>query len=207
MAKQGTAKQAAKQASLTVMATLFLAGATAIALATEGTGELGLRAGIRATAKLSAVWFVLAFVASPANALFKNSTTKWLLRHRRKLGLGFAILHFGHLTLVVLLAIGYTDSFLATTAMTSIVGGGIGYLWLLAMTITSFPGPTKAMGRQAWKALHKSGMYLLWGIFVASYAPMAGRGPLYVALLVALVGAYLLRLVAFYQRRQRRRAV
>jgi DMSO/TMAO reductase YedYZ heme-binding membrane subunit len=126
------------------------------------------------------------------------------MRNRRDLGVGFAVLHFGHLAFIVALAIEYTDSFFATTAMSSIVGGGVGYVWLLAMTVTSFKGPTKALGRRNWVWLHKSGVYVLWGIFTASYLPMMGRGPLYVLLVLALLLAYFLRVAAVVRRRGRR---
>lgn len=128
------------------------------------------------------------------------------MRSRRDLGVGFAILHFGHLAFIIALAIEYSESFFATTAMSSIIGGGVGYLWLLAMTVTSFKGPTKALGRRNWTRLHKSGVYILWGIFTASYLPMMSRGPIYLLLVLALLASYLIRVTARVKQRQRKRA-
>jgi sulfoxide reductase heme-binding subunit YedZ len=185
------------------LAFVVLALCCAGSVATAGSGELGLRSAIRATAKVGAVWFALVFSASAVHSLLRSRQSKWLMRNRRHFGVGFAVLHFGHLAVVLLLAFQYTDSFLKTTAVTSIVGGGIGYLWLLAMTITSFKGPAKALGRRGWKALHKSGVYVLWGIFLLSYLPMFSRGPLYSILVVVLSASYLLRLLANLRQRRR----
>ena len=44
-----------------------------------------------------------------------------------------------------------------------------GYLFLFAMTITSFRfGRSKLSARQ-WKILHKSGIYFIWGVLWSTY--------------------------------------
>ena len=153
----------------------FLAWIVAVgaSFALHGAGEEGLRVAVRTTARLSAVLLAVTFATSSLNALARSGSSKWLLRNRRHLGLGFAVMHFGHLGVVLALALLHTASFRATTAMSSVAGGSIGYVWLAAMTVTSFDGTRKRIGPRAWRALHTSGMWVLWAIFVFSYVGRA----------------------------------
>ncbi|MDI1435804.1 hypothetical protein [Polyangium sorediatum] len=186
---------------LTAAALVVAIVAIALSFAAHGAGEEGLRSAIRATARVSAVLLAVTFMASSLHAIGRAKWTRWLLLHRRNLGLGFAIVQFAHLGVVLALAELHTTSFRATTAMSSVVGGAIGYVWIAAMAVTSFEGPRKRMGPRAWRALHVSGMYLLWGIFVASYGPRARSQPLYAAFLVLMLLALAVRITARRVRR------
>jgi hypothetical protein len=170
--------------------------ASTLALALYGTDEPGLRVAIRVTARLGAIVFTAAFAASALNALYRRRWTKWLLRERRYIGVGFACVHFMHAALISALAILHTESFFATTAMTSIIVGSVGYAWLAAMVATSTDRTAAALGRRAWKVLHVSGMWGLWGIFVFSYAGRALTNPIYGALLSILLLALVARIAA-----------
>ncbi len=191
--------------------TLAIAAVSALVVAgvlvVYGAGELGLRVGIRTTARLGVILFSVTFAASALNSLYRSRWSKWLLRNRRYLGVGFAAIHLQHAALIVALASAHTESFLATTSMTSIIGGSVGYLWLAAMVATSFDRTAAAIGRRAWIVLHRSGMYVIWAIFVFSYLGVSLVKPGYAVLLVLLLAAYGMRVAAALRRRRRRPAL
>jgi ABC-type Na+ efflux pump permease subunit len=179
-------------------------GAAAVVLAVEATLSLagrsgftdtddGLRTLIRATARTSAAWFVLAFVARPLTVLGAGRPGKWLLRNRRYLGLAFAISHGGHLLAILALARHEGAAFWDKVAITTLVGGGFGYVVLAAMVATSYDGAQRALGRSRWRALHLTGMWTFWVIFTASYAPAFGTSAIAAVATAVLVAAAVVR--------------
>jgi DMSO/TMAO reductase YedYZ heme-binding membrane subunit len=177
-----------------------VAAVVAIAPLAGGVDEQALRVAIRGTAGVAVVAFCMVFAASSLNALVKAEWTKWLMRHRRALGVGFAAMQGIHLLVVLALASQYTERFWSTTPITSIVGGGVGYLWLAAMTITSFDATARAIGRRAWTILHTSGVYSIWAIFAASYLGQPRSSWRLVAVDALLLAALGLRIVARVRR-------
>lgn len=171
--------------------------ATLASLIAEGSGEAGLRSAIRSTARLGAVWLAVTFSISSLHKLARANWSKWLLLHRREMGLGFAVVQFVHLGIIGVLATRFTESFFRTTSMTSIWGGLVGYVWIAAMAVTSFDGPRKRIGPRLWRWLHTSGMYLLWGIFVFSYLGRASHQVLYAVFLSVMALALGVRVVAY----------
>ena len=177
-------------------------GVVAIAaavLATNGAGEAGWRAVVRASALTSLLLFTAAFTASSAHAMWRTDLTRWTLANRRYLGVSFAASHAVHLVAILVLTWSVPDF---TANPTTLVFGSIGYVVLAAMTATSFDRTAAWLGPRAWKRLHTGGVYYLWFIFLASYAPRLGRSPVYALHTTLLVAALGLRLVA----RRRRRA-
>jgi methionine sulfoxide reductase heme-binding subunit len=179
-----------------LVALMAAIAATVFPWALYGTDEPGLRSAIRVTARVGAVMLTFTFMISSLHTLARAEWSKWLLLHRRDVGLGFAIVQFVHLGIVVALAMRHTESFFATTDMLGIVGGSIGYVWLTAMVITSFDGPRKRIGPRGWRWLHTSGMYVLWGIFVFTYVGHVLMHPVYAILLTPLLVALAVRIVA-----------
>jgi len=53
--------------------------------------------------------------------------------------------------------------------MRDVIEGVVGYLFLGAMTLTSFMPIRKHMAPKSWKLLHKSGMYFLWAYAFSVY--------------------------------------
>ena len=79
----------------------------------------------------------------------------------------------------------------------------LAYVFLAGMTVTSFDRTAAWLGRAWWRRLHLAGSYLLWLVFLQSYAGRALREPVpHAALAAALVAALSLRLWA--RRRQPR---
>jgi sulfoxide reductase heme-binding subunit YedZ len=165
----------------------------AVELATNGGGEIGWRAVVRATALTSLLLFTAAFTAASAHAMWHTRLTRWTLANRRYLGVSFAASHAVHLLAIVVLAATVPDF---TANPTTVVFGGVGYVVLAAMTATSFDRTAAWLGPRAWKRLHTAGVYYLWFIFLASYAPRLSRAPIYLLQTTMLVMALALRLVA-----------
>ena len=147
-------------------------GAATIAVAVEvALSGSDLRALIRVTARTSAVWFTLAFVARPLTSL-RAPGAKWLLRNRRYLGLAMGISHTAHLVAIVLVARREGSIFWNKLSTATLIGGGFGYLLLAAMVATSWDGAQAWLGRRRWRALHLTGMWTFWLIFTLAYPPL-----------------------------------
>jgi len=158
-----------------------------------GPGEDGLRLVIRATARTSAALFVLAFAASALWRLWPTAASRWLLVNRRYVGVSFAVSHLCHL-LAILTLVGL---FSARAGLVTVVLGGVGYLVVAAMVATSFDRSAAWLGARRWQQLHTAGVYYLWGIFLATFAPRTPESPvLYGTITLMLVAALGLRLAA-----------
>ena len=173
---------------------LVLVGLMAAILAVDGIDEPGLRAAVRTSAQTSFVLFTAAFSASALCAAWPRPLTRWMLRNRRYLGVSFAVSHFIHLMAIVALAVRLGDRFKLDP--TTLVGGGLAYVFIAAMTATSFDRTAAWIGPRAWRRLHTTGAYYIWFIFFISYAPRAAIESLWYApfvfILLAVIG---LRLV------------
>lgn len=167
--------------------------------------EAGLVAFVRVTARTSVVWFVLVFAASPLVALRPGPATKWLLRNRRSLGLAMAISHGAHLAGIGILAARHGATFWSSLAPTTLIGGGLGYLLLAAMVITSTDRSALRMGRRAWRALHLTGMWWFWSIFTVTYAGQIGRGVFPALATSVLIAVACLRVAVVFERAGRAR--
>jgi DMSO/TMAO reductase YedYZ heme-binding membrane subunit len=71
------------------------------------------------------------------------------------------------------------------------------------MALTSTDAAVRRIGRRSWTVLHKTGMYVLFGIFVFSYLGPALLGrPLGIAAMGVLMGALVLRIANRMRRRR-----
>ena len=176
------------------LVTSALAGLVAWALAAHGVSEDAVRSVVRVTARSSLVLFLLAFTASSLHAFLRSGTSAWALRNRRHLGVSFAASHTVHLLALVALGLRFPDPFLVDLEAIAVIGGGLAYVFLYAMTLTSFAGPARALGARRWKTLHTAGAWYIWIIFAQSYIPRALANPSYVPFAAALVAAAGLRI-------------
>ena len=176
----------------------LLIGLTATMLAGGFTHD-GVLQGVRLTARWSFAWFIAAWSASSLASLWPGGWRSTLLRRRRAVGLGFAFSHFVHagFFLTAIFAFGHE------APAVILIGGGIGYLFVVAMAATSNNAAMKALGPKAWKTLHSFGGVYLLLIFLNSYLgrlingkPIVGA---YGVVLVAL--AITLRVAAFAKTR------
>jgi hypothetical protein len=159
-----------------------------------GGGEAGWRAAIRLSAKTSLALFTTAFIASSLRVLWPTDLTRWLLINRRYIGVSFAASHAIHLIAIIALLRVAPDFAIETGTL---IGGGLAYVFLAAMTATSFDRSAAWLGPRRWRILHKTGMYYCWLIFLISYLPrMLIESVLYSPFVAVLVGALALRAVA-----------
>jgi DMSO/TMAO reductase YedYZ heme-binding membrane subunit len=174
---------------------LGVAALVAGLLGAYGVGSAGFSVSLRLTARVAVVLFVSAFAASSAHRVRRSPFTAWLLRNRRYLGVSFAVVHFTHLGLIVAAAVRLPADFFHRTSAVTIIGGGIAYLLILGMTVTSFDRTAAWLGRRGWIRLHLAGSYFVWGVFLQSYAGRAVREPvLFGPFAAALVLVLALRL-------------
>ncbi len=156
-----------------------------------GLGEEGLRVVLRATARTSVTLFLAAFVASSIRKLVRTPLTAWALRNRRQLGVGFAVSHFVHgWAIVSLLRLGFDANPLTLWV------GGLAYVTIAAMTLTSFDRTTAWLGPRAWRGLHTGGVWYLWIVFAFTYVGTASTDPFAAVSFVALIAALGIRVTA-----------
>lgn len=173
---------------------LIVGGMCAGVMTAAGGGEAGVRAAIRLSAKTSLVLFTAAFIASSVRILWPNELTRWMLANRRYLGVSFAASHAIHL-LAILALFGVAADFSINTG--TLIAGGLAYVFLAAMTATSFDRTAAWLGPRRWRLLHKTGMYYCWFIFFISYLPrMLVESIWYLPFVNILLGAIVLRAAA-----------
>lgn len=124
---------------------------------------------IRSTAKCSFILFMLAFVASSLHHYLNNPFTKWLLTNRRYIGVSFAISHYLHLAVLLLMTLHINFNVFEDRGIFKTAIGATAYAFITLMTITSFDKTRNLFGATNWKRIHTIGGYLLWIIFAKSY--------------------------------------
>jgi methionine sulfoxide reductase heme-binding subunit len=180
--------------------TLVLTALCAWIAAMRGFEVEGIRAVIRFTARTSLLFFCLAFSAAAVAQLWPTTSTRWLRRNRRYLGVTFAASHTLHAGAIVAFANMDPAGFAGATSLASYVFGSIGYAFIIAMTATSFDATTAAIGPRAWRALHLVGGYYLLLQFTVSFGMRIPGMPLYSLFLIPLVAVFVLRMVAMAAR-------
>lgn len=134
----------------------------------NGTDEDAIRFLIRYSSKFSAFFFALAFSASSINYFIKSNATRSLLKYRPHLGLIFGVFHSFHLGFLIWLQYAIHPVFtLAKTS--SLVGGGLAYVFMYLMVLTTFPQIRSKIDPNNWKRLHTIGGYWIWFIFIKTY--------------------------------------
>jgi methionine sulfoxide reductase heme-binding subunit len=117
------------------------------------------------TARFSFLLFMLVFSTGALASLFPSSPTAWLRRNRRYFGLAFALAHFLHLGALTTL---FAMRGEVPDAVT-LLGGGLAYLLVGLMALTSNDQAVRALGLARWQQLHLVGVSYVWLIFMNSY--------------------------------------
>lgn len=173
-------------------------------LATCGWDVEGVRLVIRATARTSLLLFVLAFTASALVELAPGELTRWQRRNRRYLGVSFAASHFIHLAAILALATLDRELFWKLTNLTTIVLAGTAYLFIAAMTATSFDRTAAWLGPRNWRRLHLIGGWYIWISFAVAVGKRVPLDRFYWPMAALVLGAAAVRLVAMARRNRRR---
>jgi sulfoxide reductase heme-binding subunit YedZ len=180
--------------NIVVWSALAIATMLATILLLNGINEESMRMAIRATARTSCILFAIAFIASSVRKFWSNQISTWLLKNRRYLGLSFAVSHSFHALAIIGLAIVTPH-----TALKTDHGGNLGYLFIFAMTATSFDRTAKLLTPNAWKLLHTVGMYYLWLALTYAFSMRIIDGKswlIYAPFIILLVLAMFLRIVS-----------
>ncbi len=160
----------------------------------QGFNEESNRLVIRLTARISGILFCFAFMASAFHAWFKNSFSWWFFMNRKFWGISFALMHLVHLGFLVLLQQNFHPVF-EKAATTSLLAGGLAYLFAVLMLLTSFPLFAKIISSKSWKTLHTAGGYWIWLIFMISYVKRVIHGSNeYIPLILLFTITILLRI-------------
>jgi sulfoxide reductase heme-binding subunit YedZ len=189
---------------LTGVISFALAAMALLLVGIHGGDADGLRLAIRATARTSLVLFVLAFAAAALVELTPNDWTRWQRRNRRYLGVSFAVSHFIHLAVLIALVRIDHDLFWQLTTVANIFLAGTAYIFLAAMTATSFDGAVKWLGARNWRLLHLMGGWYIWISFAVAIGKRLPQGPLYWTMMALLLASGIVRLIAMARRNRRR---
>lgn len=176
---------------------------SAWALAPSAADTLSEHVGfmLRVTARAAFGLLLLAYIARPLQQL--TGKARFLLVHRRHLGLAAALAHTVHFA--------YVSAYLLTSGeplfWQTIVFGGMAFVLLWFMALTSNNAAQRRMGRW-WRSLHLTGMHYVWLIFMQTFLGTAvGTGSPWAWVMVALGAvALVLRLSAWMVQRFKRTA-
>jgi methionine sulfoxide reductase heme-binding subunit len=172
-------------------------------------GASGANLGIRYTARTSAILFLLAFTASSLYQLWPTSTTKWIRRNRRYLGVAFAGSHLVHAVFIVATIILNRQRFetgVEHTPHAIYLVDFIAYGFIIAMTITSFDRISKRMQYATWHRLHLTGSYVIWfAFFIAYWRRGVTYTEFYGPFLIIVMAALIIRFIAKAKRIGNRR--
>lgn len=80
------------------------------------------------------------------------------------------------------------------TQLITMVGGGIAYVFVVAMLLTSFSRFADRLSKKKWKLLHTVGGYWIWAVFLFSYIKRLRDDYIYIVLAVFFVAVLLIRL-------------
>jgi methionine sulfoxide reductase heme-binding subunit len=153
----------------------------------------------RWTARAALPVFLVAYLASSLLRLWPSELTKALVKRRRQWGLGFALAHTIHLVALAINVLVFGPSREPET----LVGGGLAYMLILLMALTSNNWSVKQLGKN-WKRLHVVGIHYIWLIFTISYAARLADPDKFVTGAVftpLMLGALGLRLYARFRQR------
>lgn len=159
----------------------------------NGVTEEATRICIRLSASIAALLFSVAFVASSIQYFFKGLFTFWLLSNRRFWGISYAILHIIHLAFLVFLQFRFHPVF-DLAASTSLMAGGLAYLFTFFMLLTSFDTFRSRLSIRSWIFIHTIGGYWIWIIFMNTYISRLDTELSYLPMLIIFVFTLFMRL-------------
>ena len=190
---------------LIALAAVGALSVAAIGFWVAGTTDLeGWRHATRFTARFSFAWFLAVWSASALARVWPGGWRSALFYNRRGVGLGFATAHLIHAFFfsVEIWGLGHA------TSLTTMAGGGLGYVFVLLLALTSNDYWVKRLTPGGWKLLHTVGVNYIAVIFAFTYYGALARGStLLGGTTLALLGAVLLvRIAAFAAARRPRLA-
>jgi sulfoxide reductase heme-binding subunit YedZ len=158
--------------------------------------ERALHWSLRATARLSFVFWFVTFVASPLQVAGPQRLGRWLCSRRSSFGLALAGSHFVHISTVATLLLLYAHT---TVPLIIKVFGGFGVVVLSIMATISFSSPRRWLGPHKWALIHRLGTWYLgilfsYGLLLHPVLRERLTSPIYLPFVTLIVIALLLRL-------------
>jgi DMSO/TMAO reductase YedYZ heme-binding membrane subunit len=130
----------------------------------------GISAMIQLSVRCAVPLLYFAFAASSIQALFPGPFGRWMLRNRKYIGLSFAAAMAWQGFFILWLVTIHGDYYVNEVyVLRDAIEGVVGYVFLFAMTLTSFRFGRKHLTPKQWKWLHKSGIYFLWAYAFSVY--------------------------------------
>lgn len=151
---------------------------------------------IRFTARTSLAVFLLAYTASALFRRWPSAATAWLRARRQQWGLLLLTSHGIHLCGIVAFWWLAPDVFAQQVPVVNLYTGGLAYVFLIAMGLTSHPLIRGRVGQQMWNRLHTWGMHYLFISFLVANGKRMSLDNAYAIPVVALFLALGLRVIA-----------
>lgn len=107
---------------------------------------------------------------SALHYLMPGPLTAWLMRNRKYIGLCFAVAMSWQGYFIALMSGIHRDYYFENIFFfRDELEGSTGYLFLVAMVLTSFRFVRKHLSPQQWRLIHLSGLYFLWAYPFSTY--------------------------------------
>lgn len=187
---------------LVVAATAGNLAIAALLLAVAGSGVNGTELALRTTARVSFVWFMLAFLASPLHQLRPSALSAWMKRRRSALGVVFGLSMSIHVAFILRLYELHRPERPPMVTEADFYIGIPGLVLVAALTLTSFDLLRRRLSERAWQVLHRTGIWVVWAIFFLCLVDSVGRKDTeypflaYHLFIVVLLAGAALRIVA-----------
>ena len=163
------------EAALITAGTLLHGSIAALLFLWAGSDVEATQLALRTTARMSFMWFMLAFVASPLAQLAPGPGSGWLLRRRRAFGVIFGLSMTMHVGFILRLFGLHAPQRPPMVTDADFYVGIPGLLLVAAMTVTSLDALRRRLGPVAWKRLHTTGLWVVWSIFFLCLIDSVGR--------------------------------
>ena len=130
---------------------------------TDFSSPQDLSAMIQYSVRWAVPFIFLVIATSALFKLFPSHLTRWLLRNRRYLGLCFAVAMAWQGAFIFIVSFSHSAHYYGEIyLLRDELEGSSGYLFLAAMTVTSFGAFRRRISAEQWRFLHLSGVIFLW---------------------------------------------
>ena len=157
----------------------------------------------RYTARISFFFFLISFIAGSIHYFFSNAFTRSIKSNRRYIGLLFALTHTIHLVALISFFVSINQN----PDTDTLAGGGLAYLAMYIMALTSNDNAVRKIGFKRWKLIHKVGANYIAFIFAFTYLGRVTREEFssveYNLLFSIIIGAFLLRALHYFHAKKK----
>ena len=130
---------------------------------TDFSSPQDLSAMIQYSVRWAVPFIFLVIATSALFRLFPGRSTRWLLRNRRYIGLCFAVAMAWQGAFIFIVSFSHSAHYYSEIyLLRDELEGSSGYLFLAAMTLTSFGLFRRRLSAERWRFLHLSGVIFLW---------------------------------------------